>query len=84
MRVTLPQKRLSFSVEDGLQREGQGGLSMPSFKHILFPVDFSARCEGAVPFVDDMARRNRAKVTFISVAPAYYPAITKSPLIDPQ
>jgi len=57
---------------------------MPSFTHILFPVDFSARCEGAVPFVDDMARRNRAKVTLFSVAHPYYPAVMEAPLIDPQ
>lgn len=57
---------------------------MPSFTHILFPVDFSTRCEAAVPFVDDMARRNRAKVTLISVAYPYYPAVMEAPLIDPQ
>jgi nucleotide-binding universal stress UspA family protein len=54
------------------------------FKHIMFPVDFSTRCEGAVPFVDDMARRNRAKVTLISVAHPDYPAVVEAPLIDPQ
>ena len=29
---------------------------MPNFKHILFPVDFSERCSGALPFVVAMAR----------------------------
>ncbi len=38
-------------------------------KHILFPVDFSERARGAVPFVDAMATRFGAKVTLISVAP---------------
>jgi nucleotide-binding universal stress UspA family protein len=57
---------------------------MASFKHILFPVDFSARCEGAVPFVDGMARRNRAKVTLFSVAHPFYPAVMEAPLVDPQ
>lgn len=57
---------------------------MPSFNNILFPVDFSARCEGAVPFVEDMARRNGAKVTLLSTAQPYYPAVMEAPLIDPQ
>lgn len=57
---------------------------MPSFKNILFPVDFSARCEGAAPFVADMARRNGAKVTLLSTAQPYYPAVMEAPLIDPQ
>ena len=57
---------------------------MPSFSHILFPVDFSERCEGAAPFVEDMARRNGAKVTLLSTANPYYPAVMEAPLIDPQ
>ncbi len=28
-----------------------------SFRHILFPVDFSPRCYGAVPFVRALATR---------------------------
>src|SRR6266851_10085067 len=62
----------------------QGGLNMSSFTHILFPVDFSERCEAAVPFVECMARRNRAKVTLLSVAHPYYPAVMEAPLVDPQ
>jgi nucleotide-binding universal stress UspA family protein len=57
---------------------------MPSFTHILFPVDFSERCEGAAPFVDCMARRNRAKVTLFAAANPYYPAVMEAPLVDPQ
>jgi nucleotide-binding universal stress UspA family protein len=57
---------------------------MSSFKHILFPVDFSTRCEGAVPFVECMARRNQAKVSLFTVASPYYPAVMEAPLIDPQ
>ena len=41
---------------------------MLAIRHILFPVDFSNRCCGAVPFVDAMATRFGAKVTLISVA----------------
>ena len=44
---------------------------MPNIKHILFPVDFSDRCNTAVPFVEEMARRNGAKITLISVAHPY-------------
>jgi nucleotide-binding universal stress UspA family protein len=46
---------------------------MTGFKHILFPIDFSDRCCGAVPFVEAFASRYKAKVTLISVAqPIYY------------
>jgi nucleotide-binding universal stress UspA family protein len=57
---------------------------MPSFTHILFPVDFSARCDGAAPFVAEMARRNQAKVTLFTSAQPFYPAVMEAPLIDPQ
>jgi len=42
---------------------------MLTIKHILFPIDFSARCRGAAPFVETMARRFGAKVTLLSVVP---------------
>jgi nucleotide-binding universal stress UspA family protein len=58
---------------------------MSGFKHILFPVDFSERCNGAVPFVESMARRFGAKVTLLSVAhPHYAGGIAGAPVIDPQ
>ena len=58
---------------------------MPSFKHILFPVDFSDRCTGAVPFVEAMARHHGAKVTLISVAHPYFTGgFEGAPLIDPE
>src|ERR1700733_12829515 len=38
-------------------------------KHILLPVDFSARTCGAVPFVTAMAERFGARVTLMGVAP---------------
>ncbi len=38
-----------------------------SFHHILFPVDFSARCYGAVPFVKSLATRYGAAVTLVHV-----------------
>ena len=47
---------------------------MQGFKNILFPVDFSARCQGAAPFVADMARRNGAKVTLLALAQLAYPS----------
>ena len=58
---------------------------MGGFKHIVFPVDFSERCAGAVPFVENMARRFGAKVTMISVAhPTYAGGMEGVPIVDPQ
>ena len=37
--------------------------AMADIKHIAFPVDFSDRCNGTVPFVQGMASRYGAKVT---------------------
>lgn len=45
---------------------------MLAVKHILFPIDFSDRCCGAVPFVESMARRYNAKVTLLSAAQPFY------------
>jgi nucleotide-binding universal stress UspA family protein len=45
---------------------------MLPIKHILFPLDFSDRCCGAVPFVEAMASRYGAKITLISVAPPFW------------
>lgn len=41
---------------------------MLPINHILFPFDFSNRCEAAAPFVQAMASHFRAKVTLVSVA----------------
>jgi nucleotide-binding universal stress UspA family protein len=38
---------------------------MQTFGHILFPVDFSSRCQAARPFVTSWARRFHAKVTLL-------------------
>lgn len=58
---------------------------MPNIKHILFPVDFSDRCNTAVLFVAEMARRYGAKVTLISVAHPYFVGgLEAGPVIDPQ
>ena len=45
---------------------------MLGVKHILFPLDFSDRSCGAVPFVEAMASRFGAKVTLLSVAQPFY------------
>jgi nucleotide-binding universal stress UspA family protein len=42
---------------------------MLTIKEILFPVDFSDRICGAVPFVEAVARRFGARVTLLGVAP---------------
>ncbi len=38
-----------------------------SFRHILFPVDFSGRCYNAAPYVRAMAARSKAAVTLLNV-----------------
>jgi nucleotide-binding universal stress UspA family protein len=38
---------------------------MQTFSHILFPVDFSARCEAARPVLESWARRFNAKVSLL-------------------
>ena len=40
---------------------------MPRFQHILFPVDFSKRCQAAKPFVASMIQRFDAKLTLLHV-----------------
>ena len=40
---------------------------MPSFEHILFPVDFSGQSHAVAPYVVDMATRHRARVTMLHV-----------------
>jgi nucleotide-binding universal stress UspA family protein len=42
---------------------------MPTIKHILLPLDFSAAGSAALPFVQALANRLRAKVTLLSVVP---------------
>jgi nucleotide-binding universal stress UspA family protein len=46
--------------------------AIPNIKHILFPVDFSDRSCGAVPFVAQVAKRFNAKVTLLSVAQPFW------------
>ena len=53
---------------------------MFTIKHILFPVDFSERICGAVPFVEAMARRFGARVTMMGVAPP----IPDGGMVDPS
>jgi nucleotide-binding universal stress UspA family protein len=45
---------------------------MLAIRHILFPVDFSDRTYGAIPFVQSTAARLGAKITLMSVAPPYW------------
>jgi nucleotide-binding universal stress UspA family protein len=42
---------------------------MPTIKHILLPLDFSAASWAAIPFVRALANRLHAKVTVLSVVP---------------
>ncbi len=40
---------------------------MSEFNHILFPVDFSARCRSVRPFANALARQFRSKLTLLHV-----------------
>lgn len=54
---------------------------MNAFRHVLFPVDFSPRCEAAIPFVKEMVCRCRAKLTLLHVVEIpvdWYAAVTPS------
>jgi len=54
---------------------------MKTFSHVLFPVDFSPRCEGSIPFVKEMVRRCGAKLTLLHVVEIpvdWYAAVTPS------
>src|SRR4051794_38838169 len=51
---------------------GYAERAMLSFKHILFPIDFSNRSCGAVPYVEAFASRFGAKITLLSVAQPFY------------
>ena len=58
---------------------------MPSFQHILFPVDFSQQNRGIAAHVVCMARRYKAQVTMLNVVemPARaYPGFEYAPAID--
>ena len=55
---------------------------MSRIKHIVFPVDFSDRSNGVVPFVVEMARRHDAKVTLIAVARLPYDESPEASAID--
>jgi nucleotide-binding universal stress UspA family protein len=61
------------------------------FSHILFPVDFSARCEAARPVVESWARRFNAQVTLLHTVqipissyggPDGYPIVIDIPAIE--
>lgn len=55
--------------------------AMADIKHIAFPVDFSDRCLGAVPFVQGMASRYGAKVTLIHMVHPFYSGGMEGPAI---
>lgn len=58
---------------------------MPRIKHILFPVDFSERSDGAAPFVASLAAKYNARVTLLIAAHANYAGgLAGAPMIDPQ
>lgn len=54
---------------------------MPSIKHILFPLDFSAAGVATIPYVRTLANQLHAKVTVLSVVPPTW--VTPPGLIPP-
>jgi len=42
---------------------------MSAIRHILYPYDFSPKCDDVVPFVRALAQRVGARITLLSVAP---------------
>jgi nucleotide-binding universal stress UspA family protein len=72
-------------VAGGMHLEGAKEQAMADIKHIAFPVDFSDRCYGAVPFVQGMASRYGAKVTLIHVVqPVYAGGMAGPVVLDPE
>jgi len=61
---------------------------MPTIKHILLPLDFSAASLAAIPYVRALANRFHAKVTVLSIVPPTWvapPGIIVSPAgSDPE
>jgi nucleotide-binding universal stress UspA family protein len=61
---------------------------MKTFRHILFPVDFSERCEAALPAVTAWAHRFDAKVTLLHTVyipiSMYGGSDTAAVIIDPK
>ena len=57
---------------------------MSRIKHIVFPVDFSDRSNGAVPFIAEMARRQDVRITLLAVANLPHVELPEAPEIDPQ
>jgi nucleotide-binding universal stress UspA family protein len=58
---------------------------MTTFKHILFPVDFSDRCNGAAAFVENMAHKCGARITLLAVAhPVYAGGLAGAAVVAPQ
>ena len=55
-----------------------------SLKHIVAPVDFSDRSNGAVTFVAEMVRKQDAKVTLIAAAHLPDMELQETSMIDPQ
>lgn len=54
---------------------------MPTIRHILFPLDFSAAGTAAIPYVCAFANQFRAKVSVLSVVPPSW--VTPPGLIPP-
>jgi nucleotide-binding universal stress UspA family protein len=70
-------------VEIGLQRNISKAMPMLRIQAILFPVDFSKRCNAATSHVAALARHFHAKLTVVHVlqnSPPWYAALVPSEL----
>ncbi len=60
------QARAPFR-EGAARREVTAALSLPAFRHILCPVDFSAHSDRAMEYAGDLAQRFQADLTVLHV-----------------
>jgi len=54
---------------------------MPSFRHILFPADFSPQMDAVIPYVAAYARQFESKVTLLSVVPPIWAGRGVEPVV---
>ena len=60
---------------------------MPAIKHILFPVDFSERCQAAAPNAAFLAKKFGARITLLHVVQPYWYSLVPEPapiIVDVQ
>lgn len=83
-RLVILSQVAGFSKPDSVRLLSR----MPTIKHILFPLDFSAAGVAAIPYVRALANQFHAQVTLLSVVPPAWiapPGLIVSPIgSDPE